>query len=182
MDTRLQFAAFRVISSVKHKPEDHSQNNVPSSIDRHRQSSVTPKIRGERESRSLLFWESERGARRIKALWFMANAPHHVCIPGEGDASQPVHFTFSEEPADAVVTTTTYFRLCSYVVIPMIPSAIAKAYKGQYSFGACRAIRHTLNPPLYFMETAIENIAGGLEIETHKRTSVQGLETFGKVL
>lgn len=99
----------------------------------------------------------------------MANAPHHVCIPGEGDAGQPVHFTFSEEPADAVVTTTTYFQLCSYVIIPMIPSAIAKAYKGQYSCGACRAIRHTLNPPLCFMVTAIENISGGLEIETHKR-------------
>ncbi len=50
----------------------------------------------------------------------------------------------------------------------MIPSAIAKAYKGQYSCGACRAIRHTLNPPLCFMETAIENISGGLEIEPHK--------------
>lgn len=98
----------------------------------------------------------------------MANAPHHVCIPGEGDAGQLVHFTFSEEPADAAVTTTAYFQLCSYVIIPMIPSAIAKAYKGQYSCGACRAIRHTLNPPLCFMETAIENTSGGLEIETHK--------------
>lgn len=113
-------------------------------------------------------------------LWFMANAPHHVCIPGEGDAGQPVHFTFSEEPADAAVTTTAYFQLCSYVIIPMIPSAIAKAYKGQYSCGACRAIRHTLNPPLCFMETAIENTSGGLEIET--QMSAQELETIGEVL
>lgn len=101
-------------------------------------------------------------------MWFRANAPHHVCILREGDAGQPVPFTFSEEPADAAVTTTAYFQLCSYVIIPMIPSAVAKAYKGQYFCGACRAIRHTLNPPLCFMETAIENTSGGLEIETYK--------------
>lgn len=59
-------------------------------------------------------------------MWFTANVPHHVCIPGEVDAGQPVHFTFSEEPADAVVTTTAYFQLWS-CVIAMIPSAIPKA-------------------------------------------------------